>query len=71
VRKVQALVVIVGLMFAFAACGQDNHKVAKKIEPLPRDLEIQLALSALPAHLRDQATVVCQQKMVRIIRPLS
>ncbi len=29
----------------------------KKIEPLPRDLEIQLALSALSAHLRDKATV--------------
>jgi hypothetical protein len=28
-----------------------------KIEPLPRDLEIQLALSALPPHLRDNATV--------------
>jgi len=28
-----------------------------KIEPLPRDLEIQLALSALPRHLRDNATV--------------
>ncbi len=28
-----------------------------KIEPLPRDLEIQLALSALPPHLRDGATV--------------
>jgi hypothetical protein len=28
-----------------------------KIEPLPRDLEIQLALSALPRHLRDRATV--------------
>ena len=27
------------------------------IEPLPRDLEIQLALSALPPHLRDNATV--------------
>jgi hypothetical protein len=25
--------------------------------PLPRDLEIQLALSSLPAHLRDHATV--------------
>ena len=29
----------------------------KKIEPLLRDLEIQLALSALPAHLRENATV--------------
>jgi hypothetical protein len=29
----------------------------QKIEPLPQDLEIQLALSALPRHLRDKATV--------------
>ena len=28
-----------------------------KLETLPRDLEIQLALSALPPHLRDNATV--------------
>jgi hypothetical protein len=28
-----------------------------KIQPLPRELEIQLALSALPPHLRDNATV--------------
>jgi hypothetical protein len=28
-----------------------------KIESLPQDLEIQLALSALPRHLRDNATV--------------
>jgi hypothetical protein len=28
-----------------------------KVEPLTRDLEIQLALSALPRHLRDNATV--------------
>ncbi len=57
-RKVQTLVVLVGLLFAFAACGRDSQtsKVAKKIEPLPRDLEIQLALSALPPHLRDNAT---------------
>jgi hypothetical protein len=30
---------------------------AQKVDPLPRDLEMQLALSALPPHLRDQATV--------------
>ena len=29
----------------------------RSIEPLPRDLEMQLALSALPPHLRDNATV--------------
>lgn len=34
-----------------------GNEQAKKIEPLPRDLEIQLALSALPPHLRDGATV--------------
>jgi hypothetical protein len=31
-----------------------------KIEPLPQELEIQLALSALPRHLRDNATVYTQ-----------
>ena len=31
--------------------------ILSKIEPLPRNLEIQLALSALPPHLRDNATV--------------
>ena len=36
---------------------QQPAKRAGTIEPLPRDLEIQLALSALPAHLRDRATV--------------
>ena len=37
----------------------DRQPVARAgtIEPLPRDLEIQLALSSLPAHLRDGATV--------------
>ena len=34
-----------------------ENKQANKIEPLPQDLEIQLALSALPPHLRDNATV--------------
>lgn len=32
-------------------------RVTSGIEPLPRDLEIQLALSALPPHLRGDATV--------------
>jgi len=30
---------------------------SNRIEPLPRDLEMRLALSALPRHLRDKATV--------------
>jgi len=58
-RKVQIIVVIIGLLFSLTAGGEDKQpsKVMNKIEPLPRDLEIQLALSALPPHLRDNATV--------------
>src|SRR3954471_24821030 len=58
-RKVQTVAIIVSLFFALAASGQttESSKGTKKIEALPRDLEIQLALSALPAHLRDGATV--------------
>ena len=54
-RKVQTIVIIVGLLLSLAASAED--KQASKIELLPRDLEIQLALSALPPHLRENATV--------------
>jgi hypothetical protein len=58
-KKIQIIVVIVSLLFSFTAIAADKQasKVTNKIEPLPRDLEIQLALSALPAHLRDNAAV--------------
>ena len=65
-RKIQTIVVvaglfvlIAGLLFPLAAAAEDKQtpKVMNKVEPLPRDLEIQLALSALPPHLRDNATV--------------
>src|SRR3954470_5060487 len=58
-RKVQTVAIIVSLFFALAASGQttESSKGTKRIEALPRDLEIQLALSALPPHLRDSATV--------------
>jgi hypothetical protein len=57
--QVQAIVLIAGLLLSLAAGAEDKQaiKASKKIEPLPRDLEIQLALSALPPHLRDNATV--------------
>ena len=58
-RNIQRIAVVVGLLFSLAASAQ-NKQTAKgmnKIEPLPRDLEMQLALSALPPHLRDNATV--------------
>ena len=44
-------------IMAGAADRQARNDAMTKIEPLPRDLEIQLALSALPPHLRDHATV--------------
>ena len=54
-RKTQSFLVIAGLLFSLIAHA--GNEQAKKIEPLPRELEIQLALSALPRHLRDGATV--------------
>ena len=47
-------VILAGFLIA---AGAPSRGSVKSIEPLPRDLEIQLALSALPPHLRDQATV--------------
>ena len=58
-RKVQTILVIIGVLFSLTANAENRQtpKVLNKIEPLPRDLEIQLALSALPPHLRDNAAV--------------
>src|SRR5713226_5728271 len=58
-RKFQILIAISGLLFLLTASAQNKQTPSgmNKIEPLPRDLEIQLALSALPPHLRDNATV--------------
>jgi hypothetical protein len=58
-RKVQTIAVIIALLISFAASAEDKQTptAISKIEPLPRDLEIQLALSALPPHLRDDATI--------------
>lgn len=44
------------LLTAIASAAQSGQQT-NVIQPLPQDLEIQLALSALPAHLRDGATV--------------
>jgi hypothetical protein len=59
VRMAQAIAVIAGLLFSFSAGAQNKQTPGgtNRIERLPRDLEIQLALSALPPHLRDSATV--------------
>jgi hypothetical protein len=56
-RKVP-IVAVLGLLLALTTSAQDRQASdGHRIEPLPRDLEIQLALSALPPHLRDNATV--------------
>lgn len=54
--KLSLAVITISLIGASAASGQ-APKETTPIEALPRDLEIQLALSALPPHLRDSATV--------------
>jgi hypothetical protein len=48
-RKILTVVVL-ALLVSLTASAQNAEKT-RKLEPLPRDLEIQLALSALPPHL--------------------
>jgi hypothetical protein len=56
-RNTPALVLCLLSSLTAGAQNQQPATRAGTIEPLPRDLEIQLALSSLPAHLRDNATV--------------
>src|SRR5205807_6116098 len=55
-RKILTASVILALLFSITASAQNAEKT-RQLEPLPRDLDIQLALSALPPQLRDNATV--------------
>jgi hypothetical protein len=58
-RQVHIVPAVAALLLVLAATAQSQQvsNGANRLEPLPRDLELQLALSALPAHLRDGATV--------------
>ena len=58
-KKFPTIAVALGILLSVTAGAQNNRipEAMKQIEPLPRDLEIQLALSALPPHLRENATV--------------
>jgi hypothetical protein len=57
-KSAQTLSVIIGLLFALTGSAQNRQSSkSHKIEPLPRDLEMQVALSSLPPHLRENATV--------------
>jgi len=52
-------VCIVSVSFPIALDAHQHQPTQKApiIAPLPRDLEVQVAPSALPPHLRDTATV--------------
>ena len=53
----QKIIAIATVWFLFTLAKIEVVQATDTIEPLPRDLEIELALSALPPHLRDNATV--------------
>lgn len=58
-KIIHAVVLTLPLLLPIVVAGQNKPAFngTNAIQPLPRDLEIQLALSALPPHLRDNATV--------------
>ena len=53
-------IIVVAALLSPVTASAENEKTANvsEIQPLPRDLEIQLALSALPPQLRDNATLI-------------
>ena len=58
-RKSLTAWITLALLVSLTA-GAQNQQPANRpgtVVPLPRDLEIQLALSSLPPHLRENATV--------------
>lgn len=57
--RLTVIAIIAGLFISLGAGAQNEQAagIMGKIDPLPRDLEIQLAQSALPPHLRENATV--------------
>lgn len=59
-NKTTLITVFIASLLLFSAAGAQNKQNSggtNNIEPLPKDVEIRLALSALPPHLRDSATV--------------
>ena len=57
--KTPTFVATAVLLFALTVSAQSKQssEAGNKVDQLPRDLEVQLALSSLPHHLRDNATV--------------
>lgn len=56
-KTCRIVALVLSVLFSLTASAQNRQASGTPIiDPLPRDLEIQLALSALPRHLRDDAT---------------
>lgn len=51
------IAIIISSLLSVPVIAQLKQNKANKLEPLPRDIEFQLAVSALPPHLRENATV--------------
>lgn len=56
-KQMQSFAVVLGLVFCTAASAQSNQARPSEVEPLPRELEMELASSSLPPHLREGATI--------------
>jgi hypothetical protein len=56
VTRVMALFTL-GSLSCFAQSGNSNRSGTLKLETMPQSLELRFALSALPPHLRDAATI--------------
>jgi len=56
-KRSTSFAIVLGLMVCASANAQSNQGRSAGIEALPRDMEIELAASALPKHVRDNATI--------------
>jgi hypothetical protein len=56
-KQLKSIAVTIGLLLSTTIVAGDNQKSAQGIEALPRDAEMELASSALPAHLQEGATI--------------
>jgi hypothetical protein len=56
-QRSRRFAVVLSLVICASADAQGNQARSPGIEALPRDMEIELAASALPKHLRDNATI--------------
>jgi hypothetical protein len=56
-RRLRSFAVVVGLMLSTTIIANSKNESPQGIEAMPRDVEMELASSALPAHLQEAATV--------------